>query len=82
MYKSILVQVDADDANCAGRIQLAGQLAGECGAMLLGVAAALPEPTIELLASAGAAIAGGVLVSEHDDIYRSGSTRRGRNSPA
>jgi nucleotide-binding universal stress UspA family protein len=68
MYKAILVHVDADDANSAGRVQLACQLAGECGATLLGVAAALPQPTVELLASGGAALAGGVLVSEHDDL--------------
>jgi nucleotide-binding universal stress UspA family protein len=68
MYKTILVHVDAGDAGSAGRVQLAAQLAHDCGATLVGLAAALPEPTIELLASGGAAIAAGVLVDEHDDL--------------
>jgi nucleotide-binding universal stress UspA family protein len=70
MYKSILVQVDADDPASATRVQFAADLAKTCSATLIGAAASLPEPVVEMLASGGAAIAAGVLTEEQDDLAR------------
>src|SRR5262245_4898275 len=68
MYKTILVHLDAEDAGTADRVRCAVALATDHKARLIGVAAGMPLATVEVLASGGAALAGGVVTGDPDEL--------------
>ena len=68
MYKTILVHVDPDDAGSAARIQVATQIAIDCKATLIGVAAALSPVAVAILATGGAAVALGALAADPNEL--------------
>src|SRR6476660_5949064 len=68
MYKTIIVHVDADDPGSANGVTLATGLAADCHATLIGVAAALPQVTVALLATGAAAVAAGAMPRDAHDL--------------
>jgi nucleotide-binding universal stress UspA family protein len=64
MYKRILVHVDADDPGAADRVRFAADLARDYHACLIGMAAGLPEPAVEVFAAGAAIFAGGIVTGD------------------
>jgi nucleotide-binding universal stress UspA family protein len=68
MYKAILVHVDIDDPGSLDRVAAAHRIAGECGAALIGAAAALPPATIEVISSGAATLAAGIVTGDPHEL--------------
>jgi len=64
MFKRILVHVDADDPGAESRVLCAAHLARDFHASLIGMAAGLPQPAVEVFAAGAAIFAGGLVTSD------------------
>jgi nucleotide-binding universal stress UspA family protein len=73
MFKTILVHVDVDDPGSSDRIQCAAQLAEASRGALVGMAARMPPPAVEVIAAGGAVVAGGMeqpATGELDEVFQ------------
>src|SRR5581483_7669887 len=70
MYKTILVHVNPDDPGISDTISCAVNLAHDYRAKLIGVAAGLPEPMVEVMAAGAPLLAGGMVIGDEKLLAR------------